>query len=202
MMCPSPRLPKGPVYGYNDWYCAYGENTATNFLADAAYVTAMAKGLKERPYVVMDDGWQHNSPPMIKKKRGCFDNGCGPWDRAGATFGMDMKTFAAKVTALGAKPGLWYRPMRAWEEAPDSLKLAGDKRYFDPTVPEVKKRISEEIRCFRDWGFKLVKADFGNFIHCLNINHNIYLLFGILFCKVFHKCHKCNNTVIGHCIVD
>ena len=58
---------------------------------------------------------------------------------------MDMKTFAAKVTALGAKPGLWYRPMRAWEEAPDSLKLAGDKRYFDPTVPEVKKRIAQEL---------------------------------------------------------
>lgn len=160
MMCPSPRLPKEPVYGYNDWYCAYGKNTATNFLADAAYVTAMAKGLKVRPYVVMDDGWQHNSPPVIKKKRGFFDSGCGPWDRAGATFGMDMKTFAAKVTALGAKPGLWYRPMRAWEEAPDSLKLAGDKRYFDPTVPEVKKRIAQEIGRFRDWGFKLVKADY------------------------------------------
>ena len=65
LMCPKPRLPKEPVYGYNDWYCAYGENTATNFLLDAAYVSDCAKGLANRPYVVMDDGWQENAPPTI-----------------------------------------------------------------------------------------------------------------------------------------
>ena len=56
MMCPKPRLAKAPVYGYNDWYCAYGNNTATNFLADAEFVCSLAKGLVNRPYVVMDDG--------------------------------------------------------------------------------------------------------------------------------------------------
>ena len=64
-MCPAPRLPSAPVYGYNDWYCAYGKNTATNFLADAAYISECAKGLAVRPYVVMDDGWQKNSPPVV-----------------------------------------------------------------------------------------------------------------------------------------
>ena len=58
-MCPSPRLAKAPVYGYNDWYCAYGKNTAANFLADAAFIVSLVKGEKVRPYVVVDDGWQH-----------------------------------------------------------------------------------------------------------------------------------------------
>ena len=173
LMCPSPRLPKEPVYGYNDWYCAYGANTATNFLADAKYVTEMAKGLKVRPYVVMDDGWQHNSPPERKRKTGHFDSGCGPWDRSGEKFGMDMKTFAGKITALGAKPGLWYRPMRAWEEAPEALKLAADKRYFDPTLLEVKKRIAEEVNRFREWGFKMVKVDYITYDFCNTYMHNV-----------------------------
>ena len=28
LMCPKPRLPKQPVYGINDWYYAYGNNSA------------------------------------------------------------------------------------------------------------------------------------------------------------------------------
>lgn len=49
MMCPKPKLPKEPVYGYNDWYCAYGKNTATNFLEDAAAIVSLCDGLKVRP---------------------------------------------------------------------------------------------------------------------------------------------------------
>ena len=173
MMCPTPRLPKEPVYGYNDWYCAYGANTATNFLADAAYVTEMAKGLRTRPYVVMDDGWQPNSPPEIKRKTGIFDSGCGPWEKAGDAFGMDMKTFAGKIAALGAKPGLWYRPMRTWEEVPDEQRLENDKRFFDPTVPAVKERIAADVARFRDWGFRLVKADYITYDFCGQYMHNV-----------------------------
>jgi len=62
MMCPHPRLPKEPVYGFNDWYCAYGVNTGTNFLADAAFVVSLIPEAKNRPYLVMDDGWQVNPP--------------------------------------------------------------------------------------------------------------------------------------------
>ena len=158
-MCPAARLPSAPVYGYNDWYCAYGKNTATNFLQDAAFVCSLAEGLKNRPYVVMDDGWQPNAPPVVKKYN-LGGSGWGPWDRSGDAFGMDMRPFAAKVRALGAKPGLWYRPYRAWAEAPNSLKCLNNKRIFDPTLPEVKKMIFEDVRRFRDWGFDLVKIDY------------------------------------------
>jgi len=154
LMCPQPRLPKAPVYGYNDWYCAYGRNTATNFLADAAYIMECAKGCANPPYVVMDDGWQKNSPPVVG------ESGRGPWDASGANFGMDMPTFCRKIAALGAKPGLWYRPLRAWDELPDDQRLLANRDYLDPTVPAVKARVVEDLRRFRDWGFKLVKIDF------------------------------------------
>ena len=154
MMCPRPRLPKSPVYGYNDWYCAYGKNTATNFLADAAYIMDCAKGCANPPYVVMDDGWQRNSPPVTG------ESGWGPWDAAGPNFGMDMPTFCRKIAALGAKPGLWYRPFRAWKELPADQRLQANGGYLDPTVPAVRSRIVEDVRRFRDWGFKLVKIDY------------------------------------------
>ena len=160
-MCPVTPPLKEPVYGYNDWYCAYGKNTATNFLADAAYIVECAKGLANRPYVVMDDGWQPNSPPVVKT-----DSGHGPWDRSGDPFGMDMATFAGKVSALGAKPGLWYRPFRAYDEMPSGWKLKCDPRYVDPTVPGVKARIREDMSRFRDWGYRLIKIDYLTYDIC------------------------------------
>ncbi len=41
-MCPRPRLPKTVVYGSNDWYYAYGKNTAEGILRDAELVAAVA----------------------------------------------------------------------------------------------------------------------------------------------------------------
>lgn len=165
-MCPRPRLPKEPVYGYNDWYCAYGRNTATNFLKDAAYIVACAKGLANRPYVVMDDGWQKHACPDMGRLFGFADSGMGPWTEAGPRFGMGMETFCRKIAALGAKPGLWYRPLRAWPDAPPEMKLAADTRYFDPTVSAVRKQIVEDIARFRTWGFRLVKIDYLTYDIC------------------------------------
>lgn len=160
LMCPHPRLPQEPVYGYNDWYCAYGENTATNFLADAAFIAECAKNLGARPYVVMDDGWQQMSPPEIQRRTGKRESGRGPWSESAVQFGMPMKEFTAAVAALGAKPGLWYRPFRAWDGTPDSELVENDRRFFDPTLPSMEARIREDIGRFRSWGMKLVKIDY------------------------------------------
>ena len=43
LMCPAPRLLKEPMIGFNDWYAAYGRNTATNFLADAEFVVSLCR---------------------------------------------------------------------------------------------------------------------------------------------------------------
>ncbi|HEX7547086.1 MAG TPA: hypothetical protein VF368_10180, partial [Gemmatimonadaceae bacterium] len=37
-MCAAPRLPASPVYGSNDWYYAYGNNSSATVLADADHI--------------------------------------------------------------------------------------------------------------------------------------------------------------------
>ena len=140
VMCPKPRLPKSPVYGYNDWYCAYGNNTATNFLADAEVFLSCCKGLKNRPYVVVDYGWQRND----------FKNtpDDGLWAGVRPKWGMPMDEVARRVKAMGGKPGIWYRPF--W-------KCRGL-----PAMPsaEMRDRVKREMTRFREWGMELVKIDF------------------------------------------
>ena len=154
LMCPQPRLPKEPMFGFNDWYAAYGRNTATNFLADAAFVVSLCKGLPVRPYVVMDDGWQRFSPPEVERLTGRFDSGYGPWEESSRTFGMDMKTFCSRIAALGARPGLWYRP------------LCMEGKMCDPSDPAVRERIRADIHRFREWGFSFVKIDYLTYDWC------------------------------------
>ena len=154
LMCPKPRLLKEPMIGFNDWYAAYGRNTATNFLADAAFVVSLCKGVAVQPYVVMDDGWQKFSPPEVERITGRFDSGYGPWEESSRAFGMDMKTFCAKIAALGARPGLWYRP------------LCMEGKMCDPSDPAVLERIRADLQRFKEWGFKFVKIDYLTFDWC------------------------------------
>ena len=48
-----------------------------------------------------------------------------------------VRSVAKGLMALGAKPGLWYRPLRAWDELPEEQRLIADRNYLDPTVPAV-----------------------------------------------------------------
>ncbi len=168
LMCPTPRLPREPMIGFNDWYAAYGRNTATNFLADAAFVVSLCNRAAVKPYVVMDDGWQRFSPPEVERLTGIFDSGYGPWEESSRAFGMDMKTFCAKIAALGAKPGLWYRPlcMATSRKMPGTTNVVNGCVMCDPSDPAVLKRIAEDIRRFREWGFKFVKIDYLTYDWC------------------------------------
>ena len=58
-MCPKPRLPKEPIYGFNDWNCSYGKETADNFIKDAGMtalkpVEAAARGIGKLAGVPFD----------------------------------------------------------------------------------------------------------------------------------------------------
>ena len=145
MMCPKPRLPKAPVYGFNDWYCAYGSNTAENFFADAAEIVALCEGLKNRPFLVVDDGWQNS-----KARKGDAKPEL-QWRSHNKLWGMPMDEFCRRVKAMDARPGLWYRPL--WD---GELK----SQIVDPTDPRWEKQIREDMACFRSWGIELVKIDF------------------------------------------
>jgi alpha-galactosidase len=103
-MCSNPRLPSQPVFGSNDWYWAYGKNSAASVLADAAHIVELSPSGENRPFAVIDDGWQ----PV----RGTSKTGIGLWDRGNEKF-PDMAALAADVRRGGARPGIWIRPLLA-----------------------------------------------------------------------------------------
>ncbi|RYX85528.1 alpha-galactosidase [bacterium] len=157
MLCPSPLLPSQPVYGGNDWYYAYGNNSRDSILRDSALISELSPGGDNLPFMVIDDGWQGCRAP---------ENG-GPWDISSARFG-DMDDVASQMQQLGVRPGLWFRPLLTTANVPDSWRFGrrGGQRHLggmtlDPSVPEALEFVAEDMRRFREWGFQLVKHDFS-----------------------------------------
>lgn len=157
-MCPQPRVVRQPVYGFNDWYCAYGANTAAGFLKDAAFTAALSPTKENQPYMVIDDGWQAN-------RQDGKDPG-NPWKNTNDKFGSTMPAVAQAIKAMHARPGLWYRPLQAWPACPANWRLAGRKETLDPSNPEVLKDIAENVARFRGWGYEMIKHDFSTFEIC------------------------------------
>lgn len=153
-MCANPRLPAQPVYGSNDWYWAYGKNSAATVLTDARHVVELSPMAGNRPFAVIDDGWQ----PV----RGKDKVDVGMWDRGNEKF-PDMPGLAANVTRAGARPGIWIRPLQATAATPDSWRLPRDKQFIDPTVPDVRDKIASDFARLRQWGFELIKHDYTTF---------------------------------------
>ena len=152
-MCPRPRLPRQPVYGYNDWNSTYGHNTAAGFLRDAAKLAELCPAGDNRPFMVVDDGWQAN-------RQGGHPSG-NPWGETNAKFGSTMADLSRDVKRMNARPGLWYRPLEAWASAPKGERLHDGKGPFDPSVPAVRARIVADMQRFRSWGIEFVKHDFS-----------------------------------------
>ena len=153
-MCASPRIPSLPIYGSNDWYWAYGKNSASSVLTDAKNIVELSPTGANRPFAVIDDGWQPG--------RGAEKAGAGTWDRGNDKFG-DMQALAANIRQAGARPGIWIRPLQAPVDVPDAWRSSRDRNMLDPTVPEVLRKVSEDVARVRQWGYELVKHDYTTF---------------------------------------
>ena len=155
----SSRLPARtepvPVVGANNWYYAYGEGFDEKaVLQDAATVVELADGHPVKPFSVVDDGWNPGG------------NGSGgPWESGIAGLFDAMAGTAAAVKELGARPGLWFRPLLSRESGPwgRSGQTDGFGRALDPSYPEVLELVRSDLRRFKDWGFELVKHDFSTY---------------------------------------
>jgi len=150
IMCEHPRLPKKPVYGINDWYFAYGNNSKKLILDSTQAMAELVPASDNRPFSVVDDGWEGVNFQTPNNKFG------------------DMSVVAAAIKKLGMKPGLWTRPLLANSTAkPTELiplrKGESGDRYYDPTLPETLQRIDSTIRLYKDWGFDLVKHDYTTY---------------------------------------
>jgi alpha-galactosidase len=150
LMCDHPRLPKMPVYGINDWYFAYGNNSKKLILDSTQAMAELAPASDNRPFSVVDDGWE------------------GPdFQTSNDKFG-DMSVVASEIKKLAMKPGLWTRPLLAnsKSKATELIPLRkgeSSDRYYDPTLPETLQRIDATIRLYKDWGFDLVKHDYTTY---------------------------------------
>jgi alpha-galactosidase len=153
-MCPNPRLPSKPVYGSNDWYWAYGNNSASSVRADASHIAELSPNGGNRPFAVIDDGWQ--------PARGAEKKDVGTWDRGNEKF-PDMQRLADDIKQAGARPGIWVRPLLATADASDAWRLPRDRNVLDPSVPDVRHKVAEDIARVRAWGFELVKHDYTTY---------------------------------------
>jgi alpha-galactosidase len=150
IMSPSPRLPNGVIYGGNDWYTAYGNNSQDMLLGITDMIAELSPARGVRPFVVVDMGWKDGS----------------------ATF-PSMAEYAEQVRRRGVRPGIWIRPFEAPAETPEALLLpakrygARTERYreiaFDPTIPEALARVQKKLEQLESWRFDLVKHDFSTY---------------------------------------
>ena len=153
-LCPAPRLPAQPVYGHNDWYYAYGNNSEATVLDDAKRIVELSPSGANRPFAVIDDGWQ--------PERSTDKLGVGLWDRGNERF-PDMPGLAGKVRRAGARAGIWIRPLLATTDAPDAWRLSRSQRMLDPTVPDVLEKVAADIGRLHQWGYELIKHDYSTY---------------------------------------
>jgi alpha-galactosidase len=148
-MCDKPRLPATALYGSNDWYYAYGKNSAEQTLRDADLMAFCAPKQGTRPFTVIDDGW---------KRKEAFP---------------DMHALAGQIRSRNVRPGIWIRPLQASADASPSWLLPtaryGERksRYsenaYDPTTSEGLEAALAKVRQVVEWGYDLVKHDFSTY---------------------------------------
>jgi alpha-galactosidase len=164
MMCPNPRLPAKPVYGINDWYFAYGNNSRDLILEHTRTMANLVDFPSNPPFSVIDMGW--SVKPAKTQDEYCWGD---DFTQGNDKFG-DMSAVAREITALGMRPGIWTRPLLAnAKDKPSSLiPIRHDQknlkeRYLDPTIPENLQRIGNTISLYESWGFHLVKHDYTSY---------------------------------------
>lgn len=155
-MCDFPRKLKYPVYGGNDWYCNYGDSSYEKIMVHAKRIAECAPDTDNRPYMVIDDGWQ------LCANRGACRASCteGPW-KANGKF-KDMAKLAKDISDIGVIPGIWMRPLLTGADLPEEcvLKTINQCQILDPSHEESIRIIKGEVSKIVSWGFKLIKHDF------------------------------------------
>jgi alpha-galactosidase len=153
LMCAKPRLPKQPVYGINDWYAVYGNNSAESIVRQTAVMAELVGDTANRPFSVIDDGWEQ--PDDFSK-----------WNKKF----KDMHESADAIKRLGMRPGLWTRALIAKlsdSQAMIAPKIPGrndpQSPILDPTVPETLDRIKHNIEQYRAWGYEMIKHDYSTY---------------------------------------
>ena len=124
---------------------AYGENCSASAIErDAGVLADLTGGLANRPFQLIDDGWQQRAT-----KNGCCTG--GPWRQCNAAF-PDMPGLASRLKGMGVRPGIWMRPLLTNDRALQNFAIqrpgAGGEGelLLDPTVPEVRESRRKSLK--------------------------------------------------------
>ena len=156
------RMPSAPVYGGNSWYSAYDRIDADLVRALTADLVALSPAGDNRPFAVIDSGWQASI--------GIHAAAGGPWREPNRLF-PPMGKLSEEIRSMGARPGIWVRPLVTVDRVPDSWTLPASRFkgdypgvVLDPSVPEVQALVREDVaRVAREWRYDLVKHDFTTY---------------------------------------
>lgn len=164
LMCDKPLLPRQPIYGINDWYVAYGANSAGIILNHTSRMAELVTDHRNKPFSVIDAGWATYAP-ALPNDGGWNDDFTRPNDKF-----KDMQIVADDIKKLGMRPGLWTRPLCAsYKDAKNRLlpnipgRNSAKRPVLDPTIPENLAYIQHTIEVQRNWGYELVKHDFSTY---------------------------------------
>ena len=141
--------PLDVIYGSNDWYYAYGKNTPDGILRDADLVRSLAPAKGNKPFTVIDDGYQDRARfPSLPK-------------------------LAADIRSREVIPGIWIRPLRAPSTTASTLLLPAARwngrsneqppLAYDPTIPDALEAAAAVATEACGWGFDLIKHDFTTY---------------------------------------
>jgi len=149
MMCDSVNEPPYKVYGSNNWYYAYGSSSHNEILEDTRLIAKVTEGLENRPFMVVDDGWN----------KGNWDT---PWVGGNQRF-PDMPGLAKEIEELNVRPGIWvhllYDANKNIPGEQEDWHLERNANRLDPSHPAVKDYIYRTIQLLCSWGYKLIKQD-------------------------------------------
>jgi alpha-galactosidase len=145
-LCDQPRTVKQPIYGINDWYFAYGNNSAELILEHTALLASLASNRSNKPFSVIDDGWSLGTD----------------FTRTNKKF-PDMPKLVGEINKLGMRPGLWTRPLLAKPGENKNLFVHKNEGVRDPTIEENIEYVKSLFQLYKQWGFDMVKHDYTTF---------------------------------------
>jgi len=163
LMCDKVRMPHQPVYGINDWYYSYGNNSEKLIEAHTRLMAPMTEGLTNRPFSVIDAGW-FTAAPGSTDVSGFGDNMSEPNEKFG-----DMRRMATTIKNIGMRPGIWTRPLCASYKDGNNLLLplikgrTKQEPVLDPSIPENIERVKDYFKLYNQWGYELVKFDYTSY---------------------------------------
>lgn len=152
-MCGYSIMPKVPVYGFSNWCVGEERNSNEETLRAADFLTRLTEDFKNRPYLMIEDGWQEKYMPNGY-------NG-GPWKRGNQNF-PDMRDLAMQICDRNLNAGIWFRPlMNKYAEVPREARSFHNT--LDPSHPAVLKQVEADISTMCGWGYSLIKYDCTSF---------------------------------------